>query len=234
MRKTHRNGENSVDLWTNTEKDGSGTNYMPTVDSDGKLNTANFILDEYGNQNQTLGDNCFKGVPISIASEHHEIHCGDSYTAHHTADLTNAASLLYIITTPDWGNPVVGNDEFGNQAVKVAHLAFEVTGESETIVEFFEAPTVSVAGSAVAVLKRNRNSAKEDYLTITQGATTTDNGTELDKAQFGSGRGVGGNVGRSEEWILKNNTKYLLRVTNNTANNNYHTVRFQYYVHAGI
>ena len=41
-----------------------------------KLNSANYITDEYNNQNQQLGDNAFKGEIIAIPPEHHEIHCG--------------------------------------------------------------------------------------------------------------------------------------------------------------
>ena len=199
-----------------------------------QLNTSPYIVDEYGNYNHQLGDNGFKGAIIAIPPEHHEIHCGDSYTAHHVADLANAATIDYVIITPNWGDPVVGNDPMGNQAIKVAHLIGELNGQAETQVWFYESPTVSANGNLLNILNRNRNSSNVDFLSIYEGATISAVGTELEHSQFGAGKAVGGGVNRTDEWVLANNTTYLMRVTNNTTSNNYHSIRFQYYVHPGI
>lgn len=203
-------------------------------DSNTSLRTAPLITDEYANVNRILGDNCFKGSIIAIPPEHHEIHCGDSYTAHHVADLGNGASIDYLITVPDWGDPVSGDDPFGNQGIKVAHFLGELSGESEADVFFYESPTITANGTALSVLNRNRNSSNVDLLAIYQGATVSATGTELEHTRFGSGRGVGGGVNRTDEWVLKNNTSYLVRVTNLVTTSNYHSIRFQYYVHGGV
>ena len=205
-----------------------------STNENAQLNVSSFIIDEYSNYNHQLGDNAFKGAIIAISPEHHEIHCGDSYTAHHVADLGNGASINYLITTPDWGDPVSGDDPFGNQGIKVSHFIGEIQGEAETQVFFYESPTVTGAGTALNVRNRNRNSSNTDYLTITYGGTVSANGTELEHSQFGSGKVIGGGINRTDEWVLKNNTTYLIIVTNNTTSDNYHTIRFQYYVHAGI
>ena len=191
-------------------------------------------MDEYGNYNHQLGDNCFKGVNISIPPEHHEIHCGDSYTEHHVEDLSNGAVHYYLIITPNWGDPVSGSDPFGNQNIKVAHFVGEITGEAETTVQFFENPTITDNGNVLNVRNRNRNSSNTDYLTIYEGATVSADGTELEHTKFGAGKFVGGSVNRTDEWVLKNNTSYLIKVINDTTSNNYHTIRFQYYVHGGV
>lgn len=198
------------------------------------IDASPYIVDEYGNYNHQLGDNGFKGAIIAIPPEHHEIHCGDSYTAHHVADLSNSATIDYVITVPDWGDPVSGEDPMGNQGVKVAHFLGEISGEAETQVLFYESPTITANGTALNVRNRNRNSSNTDYLSIYQGATISNVGTELEHSQFGSGKLVGGGLNRTDEWILKNNTSYLIRVVNNTTSNNYHTIRFQYYIHPGI
>lgn len=205
-----------------------------STNNNSQLNSSPYIVDEYGNYNHQLGDNGFKGAILSIPVEHHEIHCGDSYTAHHVADLGNGASIDYLIITPDWGDPVDGDDPMGNQTVKVAHFIGEISGESETTVYFYEAPTITNNGTALSVNNRNRNSANVDYLSIYQGATISAVGTELEHNVFGSGKLVGGGLNRTDEWILKNNTAYLMRVINNTTSSNYHTIRFQYYIHPGI
>ena len=205
-----------------------------STNSNSQLNTSPYILDEYGNYNHQLGDNGFKGAIIAIPPEHHEIHCGDSYTAHHVADLSNGATLNYLVTTPNWGDPVNGSDPMGNQAIKVAHLVGEISGESETEFWLYESPTVTGAGTSLTSVNRNRNSSNTDVLTISYGATVSADGTELEHGKFGSGKSIGGAVGRTDEWVLANNTTYLLRVNNSTTSNNYHTLRFQYYIHPGV
>ena len=198
------------------------------------VNLGNRIVDEYRNYSNILGDNGFKGAIIAIPPEHHEIHCGDSYTSHHVADLANGATIEYLITTPNWGNPVSGYDPFGNQKIKVAHFIGEIQGEAETSIWLYEGPTVTNVGTGLSVVNRNRNSANVDFLTIAHSAAVSATGTELEHSQFGAGKLVGGSINRTDEWILKNNTTYLVRVTNNTTSANYHTIRFQYYVHPGI
>jgi hypothetical protein len=191
------------------------------------------IVDEYGNKSPQLGDNIFKGVVISIPPEHHEIHCGDSYTAHFVADLSNGATKNYLVTVPDWGavDPV---DPGADQSIKLAHLVGQIACENETTFYFYEAPTVTANGNALSVLNRNRNSSNVDFLSIFEGATVSAVGTELEHFVVGSGKAAGGDINRSDEWVLKNNTTYLIRVVNNTTSNNYHTIRFQYYVHPGV
>lgn len=206
----------------------------PIQATNSQLNISPYIMDEYGNYNHQLGDNGFKGAIIAIPPEHHEIHCGDSYTAHHVEDLGNGATHNYLIITPDWGDPADGNDPMGDQSVKVAHLVGEITGEAETSFWFYEGATYSATGNSLDVNNRNRNSTNDDYLSIYEGASITSTGTELEHGKFGAGKMQGGEANRTDEWVLKNNTVYLLRVTNNTTNNNYHTIRFQYYIHPGV
>lgn len=207
---------------------------IEVIIGDSKINTNPFIIDEYGNSNSQLGDNGFKGAIIAIPPEHHEIHCGDSYTAHHVEDLSNGNTIDYVIITPDWGDPVLGDDPMGDQSVKVAHFVGELSGQAETEVFFYENPTITSNGNALAVNNRNRNSSNIDFLNIYEGATISNTGIELEHSQFGANKSVGGSINRTDEWVLKNNTAYLARVINKTTSNNYHNIRFQYYIHPGI
>ena len=204
-----------------------------STNSNSQLNTSPHIVDEYGVYQHQLGDNVFQGAVIAIPPEHHEIHCGDSYTAHHVEDLSNSATIDYVIIVPDWGT-VNGTNTGSDQTIKVAHLVGEIFGEAETSFWLYENPTVSDNGSALNVVNRNRNSTFTDFLNIYRGATITAVGSELEHAKFGSGKLIGGGVSRTDEWVLRNNTTYLLRVTNDTTSNNYHTIRFQYYIHPGV
>jgi len=212
--------------------DHAGSN-QAAVNADGQLHTSPYAIDEYSNIFRLLCDNIFGGALIAIAPEHHEIHCGDSYTAHHVADLSNGASIDYLITTPNWGT-VDGDNPGENQAIKLAHFVGEINGKAEISVWFYEAPTVTNVGTGLSVVNRNRNSTNVDYLTMRYGATVSATGTELEHAKFGAGKNIGGGINSTDEWVLKNNTTYLLRVTNDTTSSNYHTIRFQYYVHPGV
>ena len=204
-----------------------------TEDANTTLRVTNIVVDEYGNTHRILGDNIFKGVILTIPVEHHEIHCGDSYEATFVGELGNGDSIDILIVVPDEG--LTETEPGLQQAVKQYHLKGAVSVEAEGTVEFFEGVTVSANGTAIPIFNRNRNAATYvDFLAIYQGATTTVTGTRIEVQKVGSGKSAGGEAGRSDEWILKDNTSYVLRITNNTTSANYYSLKLDYYVHPGI
>ena len=52
--------------------------------------------------------------------------------------------------------------------------------------------------------------------------------------RIGSGRSIAGDTSRNREFILKDNTQYILRLINQTTSNNNVNVEFDYYVHPGV
>jgi len=203
-------------------------------DSNTSLRTASFLIDEYGNIGRMLSDNIFLGSPVVISSEHHEIHCGDSYEATHNVTLANGASLDFLITVPNWGT-VSSTNPGEDQGIKLAHLVGIVEAESELQVQFWEGPTVSTAGTAITSVNRNFNSSFTDFLGITQGGSVSATGTnKWGPWRVGSGRTDAGSARRTREFVLKNNTVYLLRITNQTTSNNNVNVEFDYYIHPGV
>jgi hypothetical protein len=203
-------------------------------DGNTSLRTAPILQDEFGNSNRTIGDNIFRGAPIVIATEHHEIHCGDSYETTYNVTLGNNAGLDFLITTPNWGT-VDGTNTGADQDVKVAHVVGIVESESELEVQFWEGPTVTTAGTALTVVNRNFNSTFTDFLTITQGGSVSDDGVnKWGPWRVGSGRSVAGSAERTREFVLKNDTTYLLRITNQTTASNNVNVELDYYVHPGV
>lgn len=208
---------------------------MPTIISgeiEGKAATLNnplptytSVIDENGVKSKILGDTIFQGAPIVITPEHHEIHCGDSYTAHRIVDLANGASDNVLITVP--------NETGTGQSQKLYHLNVRGSNEGEVIWYMYEAPTTTDNCTAIANYNRNRNSSNTTGLTTYHTPTITDDGTLILVAHSGSGKGVGGDR-KSEEIVLKNNTKYLLRCTNQTALANYITWQLDHYIHPGI
>ena len=86
-------------------------------------------------------------------------------------------------------------------------------------VSLFEGCTAS-CGTSGALNNMDRTSARTPKTTISQAPTVTDTGTEITYAMI-SGTGQSGGQERSPDthWKLKPNTKYLLRITNNSGNN---------------
>jgi len=153
----------------------------------------------------------------TIEYEHHEIHSGSSFTASYKADITNGATLDLLIVTPD--------------TTKWAHFTYEFDVELETDILIYEGVTAT-AGSEVISYNRNRNSLTAPTVVVTSTPTGITAGTTLLRSyHLGSGRSFGGGARSTHEFILKQNTKYLVRLTNSTANNNYMAVKLDWYEH---
>jgi hypothetical protein len=161
------------------------------------------------------------GAFITIDYAHHEAHEGDAFTASHTEDLGNGVVRDILIVTPN--------------TAKWAHLTWFVEGELETHIGLYEAPTATAAANPIVAYNRDRNSAVTSGLVITHTPTSITIGTTLIReAHFGTGKNAGGSRAESEEFILKQNTKYILRVTNSTSSNNYVAIRLDWYEHQNL
>jgi hypothetical protein len=162
------------------------------------------------------------GAQNFIDYDHHELHDGNHYTYTEIASLGDAGELEILITTP--------NTE------KWAHMVFEVVGALHTTIEAFETCT-HVAGTAKTPYNNNRNSTNTPGVTLAANGGTGADGTLIFTSQFGIDAGGGANRIRSggtargdSEWILKQNTKYLLTITSLTAANQI-AVRLSWYEH---
>lgn len=103
--------------------------------------------------------------------------------------------------------------------VKGRQISFTGTQITATV---FEAPTTS-GGTAVTAYNMNRINPVATTCTIKTGVTVTATGTQISAPTYGIGSAGNGNNVRGTfaidgaERILKPNTKYLLRITNNDA-----------------
>jgi hypothetical protein len=149
---------------------------------------------------------------ISIDEAHHEIHDGDSYFFQDPISLNNGVAQDYLITTPndtDWH-----------------HWRFAIDFLFVTQLQLFEGAD-RTGTTLQSIQKSNRNSANTSAMTIHKGTSggTTD-GTLIFPYKSGLSTGSGANhitsggglSGRSEI-ILKQNTKYILRITSSTDSN---------------
>ena len=169
----------------------------------------------------TMEDSTTESLKM-ITSPHHEIHEGDRYVVQEGIVL-NGASKEYLITTPD--------------TTKWAHLTIDVEGGQDTSISLVE-DSARTGGTAMAAINRQRNAPPPAGVTVTHtpggaaGAPTTMFTCQFGIPTVGGGKGGGGGTqqGRSE-FVLKQNTKYLLTVTALSANDNNICVSIDWYEH---
>jgi len=158
----------------------------------------------------------------TIDYAHHEIHAGSSYEYANALDFTNAETKSFLLVTPD--------------TTKWIHFIFEVAGEAEFNVNFYEAATPDADGAAVtapAVINKNRNSNNTPGLVFTSAPTLGggSKGTLIRVHHSGSGKQTGGQVRGTAELILKQDTKYWVDITNSTTSNNFISWMVGWYEH---
>jgi len=97
-------------------------------------------------------------------------------------------------------------------------------GEGDVDIEMYEGTTTSADGSAGTPVDVNRVTANTANVGFYTGPTVTDAGTLIHTGwavptATGTGLSSAGvsNTEAGEEWVLKANTKYLYRITNNSG-----------------
>lgn len=142
---------------------------------------------------------------VQLAYCHHEIHEGNLfYIERVDATMVDTNKIEIVIVTPNttkWPHAFIG---------------VSVTGAST--LQIYEGVVTSADGTAMTEANRNRNSSAEATVVVTHSPTIDDVGTLLQTKYCGAtGKfSADGEDQRNEnEWILKQNTKYLLRLTAN-------------------
>ncbi len=147
----------------------------------------------------------------AIELEHSRLHDGNHFTYTQVDadfDIADAVELLIVApNTTTW-----------------AHMIISVAAGLDTNVKLSESATHTVLAAQTAY-NNNRNSATANTTTINTHNNDGADGTVIEEIQFGISTGagansnVGGGASRGDlEWLLKQNTKYLLVVTSGTDN----------------
>ena len=155
-----------------------------------------------------------------IEYEHHEVHAGSSFVC---SDVQNVdtTTLQWMITTPD--------------TEKWAHMVFDFQATGEMSILVTEGAD-RVGTNALAEINRDRNSATAATVAIHRAVSggSTDGATTIFTNRMGA-TGVGGKVisgggmRGNNEFILKQNTKYI--VTVETFADIYVAAIFDWYEH---
>jgi hypothetical protein len=142
-----------------------------------------------------------EGVPVANDHVHEELHAGTRQLA---TDYQAALGAVryYTVTT----------------GANLVHFVGKIFPNAEVLVQLIEAPTVTVAGSAMAFHNKNRGSSKTTTVAAATGATVTNaTGTVLENTLLGS-TGAGNRIAPGsnrgdEEWDLAPNTVYAVKLT---------------------
>jgi hypothetical protein len=161
-------------------------------------------------------------IPVTILFEHHQVHEGEAYEyVYPLTALGSGNNLDFRLVVPTYANVLHG-----------PHFYFEMDCLSQTSYYLYEGATFSAPGTAQNVYNRNRNSANIPGMGVYLAPTTSTTGTKLTEGVIGDGT-VGGNGNAQEEFVLKSNTLYLLRLTANAASDSV-CVRMKWYEDLGV
>ena len=154
-----------------------------------------------------IGKEAFSQSLPTITEPHLFIHKGEMFRYRDSITIGSGVSQDYLITSPVTPWP---------------HLNMIADGTALTSFVMYE-DTDKIGTTLQTAFNANRNSANTPLMTIHKGTTggTTD-GTQL--FIYSSGTSVGSSKSPADvefagEWILKSNTKYIIRITSGTAAN---------------
>lgn len=159
---------------------------------------------------------------IQIDYGHHEIHDGSSFSADYMADAAKDANVDLLVVTP-------------NSSV-YAHFEYEIDTEGEIDFGLYEGANPSNNGTPIQTQNRNRNLSTPSTTLVyhTPAIAAGSEGTRIRFRHSGSKKLIGGSDRAVHEIILKRNTKYLLRVRNDSGMENYIAVRTDWYEHINV
>jgi hypothetical protein len=201
---------------TDTNSNGIQTKEVVLYDTDG-----NVIASVAGSTSGVRGLRVFIGatdpisdLPVFVDYDHHQIHEGESWHWDvYIANLANGSNYDIVFTVPNItipvGEPVI---------VRCPHFRYEVNANDLCNLFLFESPTVTAAtGTAKTPINFERNGAYTPKLAILDQPTITVTGTQIDAEYLlsaATNQNSASNTGKSpHEFVLKNNTKYLFRIS---------------------
>jgi hypothetical protein len=149
------------------------------------------------------------------------------------ANLASGASRDIVLTVPNITIPV-GEPT----VVRMPHFRYAIDVNDLCNAFFYEGPTVTAAtGTPATPLNYERNGSYTVKLAILDAPTITAAGTLIDSVYFQTASTPQAKVadagGTPHEFVLKNNTKYLFRVTSGADGCDIH-VTFDWYEDLGV
>lgn len=158
----------------------------------------------------------------TIDYAHHEVHSGSHFFYTDKNTVGSGDKQEYVITTPN--------------TTEWAHMLFRATGSAITTVDLYEG-TTRTGTTDVVTFNNNRNTTDSASVIVYKGASTDGaDGTLIFTIQSGASSQQSRSPlepTRGEEIILKQNTKYLIRITSGTASN-LTNLKLEWYEHTSL
>lgn len=150
---------------------------------------------------------------------HAELHSGSHYMYREYHDISKNGVQEHLIITPDdtkWAHFILGVDAI----------------RSSVVIELIEGVTYATTGTLENVVNRNRNFPDSNTVLLYENPTGIAGGTLLKTYYLGAGKNSNGGAARdTEEIILKQNTTYLIRITEQNVQSTVVNLNFDWYEH---
>lgn len=157
----------------------------------------------------------------TISYSQAKLHLGDHFYFRDHYTVIKGGALRVLVVTPDTDH--------------LAHMTIGLNATNSAIVaELFENPITSNDGALAVPRNRNRNYTDNNTTLLYDAPTVTNPGSLVVSGYAGAGRNVGGGVRDTEEIILKRNTKYLIRVTEQDVVATPVNINLDWYEHTNI
>lgn len=170
-------------------------------------------------------------LPVFVDYDHHQLHEGEIFRwSVYVSSLGNGSSKDIRLTVPNITIPA------GQSPVGLCpHFRFEVVASDSATAQFYEGVTFSGNGNTRTPVPMERNGTYTPKLAIGEDPTVDVLGTTLiwQGLLTGTKSSAGGTDHSVTEFILKNNTSYLFRVTSGGAGNKV-LIRFVWYEDLGV
>jgi len=163
------------------------------------------------------------GGIVTIDSAHARVHLGEHFRANDQESLATTATFTYLMITA--ATPTF------------THWGFKFESETEEGITVYEGATVSGNGTSISIVNSNRNNSNPGTLAIYATPTVTGNGTIIYRLLIpGSGLAPssGAVEGSEDEFILKQNTNYIVGVHNYGSLTGIHVIDFKWYEITGV
>lgn len=167
------------------------------------------------------------GIPVFMDYDHHQLHEGEIFmhTVYVAALGQNANKDLRL---------VVPNITITSNAVsQCPHLRFEFVTASGGLAYLHEAPTFTAPGTLQTPVAMERNGTYTPKLAIYDAPTVSVVGATLWTGLMVAVAKAGSVTASTNEFVLKNNTEYLVRFANTTASNQV-LIRLIWYEDQGV
>lgn len=172
-------------------------------------------------------------LPVFVDYDHHQLHEGEifrwSVLGLNGLNANSNKDLLLVV-------PNISTTTARPSRIYTSpHLRFEVVTDGAASIYLYEGATVSSSGTVSTPVAMERNGTYTSGLIPYEGPTVISTGTAtLFQGLLGGSKNSAGTTENSSiEFVLRNNTKYLMRLTSATAGLKY-VIRLLWYEDLGI